>query len=169
MRRVLVPLAQALSRERLYAVLAAEGLRSRARVTAVRARFPAAEPRDVARHLMTRKRRLGVLSSGAAGLLGALSIPPSLALTAWLELSLLLDVATAYGLDVRRGTGAEEVLALFASARGVSAVKREGPRLLGQLGAPVSAWMAGRHLQQVGEAAVRHFEGFRRLQQRAAP
>jgi hypothetical protein len=71
--------------------------------------------------------------------------------------------------DVRRGTGAEEVLALFTSVRGLSVVKREGPRLLGQLGAPLSAWMAARHLQRVGEAAVRHFEGFRRLQQRAAP
>ncbi len=166
---MLVPLAQALGRERLYAVLGAEGLRSRARVAAVRARFPAAEARDVARHLVTRKRRLGALSSGVAGLLGALSIPPSLAWTAWLELSLVLDVATAYGVDVRRGTGAEEALALFSSLRGVSAVKREGPRLFGQLGAPVSAWMAARHLQQVGEAAVRHFEGFRRLRARATP
>ena len=169
MRRVLVPFAQAVARERVASVLSAEAARSRARVAALKSRFPAAEARDVARHLVTRKRRLGTLSSGVAGLLGALSIPPSLALTAWMELSLVVDVATAYGLDVRRDAAAEEVLQLFASLRGVSVVKREGPRLLGQLGAPVCAWMAGRHLQRVGEAAVRHFEGFRRLRARATP
>ena len=166
---MLVPFAQVVAGERLAAVLGAEASRSRARVAALRARFPAAEARDVARHLVTRKRRIGTLSSGVAGLLGALSIPPSLVLTAWLELSLVVDVATAYGLDVRKGPGAEEVLRLFASLRGLSVVKREGPRLLGQLGAPVCAWMAGRHLQRVGEGAVRHFEGFRRLRARAAP
>jgi hypothetical protein len=155
-------------RARLLAVLAAEAPRSRARVAAVRRRFPAADVREVARHLVARKRRLARLAAGAAGVLGALSVPPSLLLNAWLELSLLSDVAAAYGLDGRRGLVADEVLGLFRALRGVPVLRREAPRLLGPLGAPVSAWLAGTHLERVGFAAVRHFEGFRRLGERAA-
>jgi hypothetical protein len=74
----------------------------------------------------------------------------------------------------------EELLDLFGYANGIGPVQRSSPRVLGSLAAvllakgglkslsramplvaaPISAYLNNQHIQQVGDAAVRHYDGW---------
>jgi hypothetical protein len=109
-----------------------------------------------------------------------LSVPPDLLLMTYLQLQLLTEVATLYKVSLKSEPARNELLDVFGYANGIGPVQRASPKVLGKLAgmlltrggletlgravplaaAPISAWLNNQHIQQVGEHAVRHYDGF---------
>jgi hypothetical protein len=139
---------QRLGRMRLGDLVVQEAARSRARVAELEARYPSAPARELAQRLVDTKKGLAGMVGGVSGVFGLLALPADLLLMAWLQMTLLVDVATLYKVNLR-------------SAR---ALERGGLASLGRalplVAAPVTAYLNNQHIQEVGEQAVRFYEGF---------
>ena len=108
-------------------------------------------------------------------------ITDTLITSVWANVT-MADIATAYGLDLRFRRARTELLGVLGEANGVGALKRSGPKVLGKVAgmvaerggfaslgramplvaAPVTAWLNNHHVQMVGEAALRQYDGFQR-------
>jgi hypothetical protein len=165
---------------RFEAWVLAETGRARARVRELRTRYPSAPQRELAQRLIDEKKRRAAMGGAASGLLGVLTLPADLALVAYLQLSLIVDIATLCDRNLKSARAREELLELFKGAQGaVNLASRSSPhlvgivaerllaarsmRLLGRalpvLAAPVTAAVNARALQVVGDEALRWYEG----------
>jgi len=169
-----------LAGQRLSSVVLGEISRSRKRVGELERHYPSAHARDLAQRLIDNKKAVAGMVGGVTGVFGLAAIPADALVMAWLELGLLVDIATAYKVNLKSGSARQELLDLYAYATGVGPLKRNGPRVLGKLvsavlqrgglkavgravplvAAPVSAYFNNQHIQNLGEEAVRHYEGF---------
>ncbi|MFN0062904.1 MAG: EcsC family protein [Myxococcaceae bacterium] len=165
---------------RLIDLLEAEIPRARLRVSELKSRYPSADNREVAQRLIEAKKTAAGTLGGVAGVFGWTSIAADLIAMAWLQLSLLADLATLYGQSPKSDLAKAELLDLLAYANGINPIKRSAPRLLGTLASkllerggirsfgrvlplvavPLSAYLNHRHIQQVGDEMLRHYEGF---------
>jgi uncharacterized protein (DUF697 family) len=171
---------QRLGRMRLGDLVVQEAARSRARVAELEARYPSAPARELAQRLVDAKKGLAGMVGGVSGVFGLLALPADLLLMAWLQMTLLVDVATLYKVNLRSARARGELLDLFGYATGLGPLQRAGPRLLGSVAgkalqrgglstlgralplvaAPVTAYLNNQHIQEVGDQAVRFYEGF---------
>lgn len=169
-----------LSDLQLHTLVEREALRSRARVSALEAAYPSASPRELAQRLVDHKKGLAGMLGGVSGVFGLFGLPADLLAVAYLQLTLLVDVATLYKANLKTERARTELLDLFGYASGAGPLTRSGPKVVGTLGgmvlargglktlgralplvaAPVSAYLNNHALQTVGEQAVRHYEGF---------
>jgi len=165
---------------RMEDVVGLEAKRARQRVKALRERYPSAGPRELGQHVIESAKGLASLSGSVSGVFGLVSVPADLVVMAWLQIRMLADIATAYGVDLRFGRARSELLSVLGEANGIGPLKRSGPKVLGKaaavlaqkggfatlgramplVAAPVTAWLNNHHVQLVGEAALRQYDGF---------
>jgi hypothetical protein len=154
--------------------------RSRKRVTDLEQRYPSAGVKEKAQRLIDEKKQVAGLVGGVSGVFGLLALPADLTVMAWLQLVLLVDLATLYKVNLKSARARTELLDMYGYATGVGPVERSGPRVLGKVAevllkkgglqtlgramplvaAPVTAYLNNQHIQKVGEHAVRFYEGF---------
>src|SRR5512140_1942435 len=75
--------------------------RSRARVAELEKRFPSAGPKELAQHLIEGKKALASMAGGVSGVFGLISVPADMVFMAWLQIILLVDVATLYKVNLK--------------------------------------------------------------------
>lgn len=176
-----------LGRTRVEDLVQREIPKARARLQDLEDRYPSADKRELAQRLIDEKKGFAGMVGGVSGVFGAVSIPADLVVMLWLELGLLVDIATLYKRNLKSERERAELLDLFGMTNGVGPFTRSTPRALGSLAgfllargglntfgrampvvaAPISAWLNNQHIQRVGEAAVRHFEGFAKAHKKA--
>ncbi|MFP2927115.1 EcsC family protein [Pyxidicoccus sp. 3LG] len=165
---------------RLSDVVLQEVARARVRVAELEKRYPNAQPRELAQRLIDEKKNLASMVGGVSGVFGLVALPADLVFMAYLQITLLTDVATLYKANLKTDRARGEMLDLFGYANGLGPVHRAGPKVLGKLAAmllekgglhtlgramplvaaPVTAYFNNQHIQMVGEQAVRFYEGF---------
>jgi hypothetical protein len=153
---------------------------ARKRVGELEQRYPSLPAREQAQHLIDAKKSLASMVGGVSGVFGLVALPADLLVMSWLQLSLLVDVATLYKVNLKSERSRGELLDLYGYATGVGPLQRSGPRVVGKLAevalkrgglhtlgramplvaAPVTAYLNNQHMQRVGEHAVRYYEGF---------
>jgi hypothetical protein len=165
---------------KLSDIVLQEIARSRLRVDELQKRYPSAGPKELAQHLIDGKKALAGMAGGVSGVFGLISVPADLLFMAWLQVILLVDVATAYKVNLKSERARAELLDLFGYANGLGPLQRSSPKVLGGLAAklmvkgglptlgramplvaaPITAYLNNQHIQTVGEQAVRFYEGF---------
>lgn len=154
--------------------------RAKVRVAAMEKRYPSASPRELAQRLIDEKKGLAGMVGGISGVFGLISLPADMVFMAWLQLVLLVDVATLYKVNLKSERVRGELLDLFGYANGLGPLHRASPKVLGRVAAkilekgglgslgkavplvaaPITAYLNNQHIQSVGEQAVRFYEGF---------
>jgi uncharacterized protein (DUF697 family) len=154
--------------------------RSRKRVLEMEQRYPSAGLRERAQRIIDEKKHVASMTGGVFGAFGLLGLPADLTVMAWLQLTLLVDVATLYKVNLKSERARNELLDLYGYTTGVGPIQRSGPRVLGKVAevllkkgglqtlgrampfvaAPVTAYLNNQHIQKVGDHAVRFYEGF---------
>ncbi len=176
-----------LGNSRLSDLVLKELGQARKRVDELQRRYPTASPREIAQHLIDARKGMASVVGGVSGVFGVASVPADLLVMAWLELLLLVDVATVYKVNLKADRSRKELLDLFGYASGVGPIRRAGPKVLGKvmgrlleegglkvlgravplLAAPISAYLNNQNIQKVGEDAIRHYEGFERAEKKS--
>jgi hypothetical protein len=154
--------------------------RARKRVADLEQRYPSAGTRERAQRLIDEKKHVASMVGGISGVFGLLGLPADLTVMAWLQLTLLVDLATLYKVNLKSERARNELLDQYGYATGVGPIQRSGPRVLGKVAevllkkggmqvlgramplvaAPVTAYLNNQHIQKVGDHAVRFYEGF---------
>jgi hypothetical protein len=176
-----------LSNERLTVLIEQEARRAKDRVDELQRTYPSAGTREIAQRLVDQKKQLASMIGGVTGIFGAVTVPLDLVGMAYLELSLLVDVAHVFKLNLRSDAAKQELLDLFGYANGIGPTQRSSPKVLGSLAAmmlrrgglstlgramplvaaPISAYLNNQHIQKIGEAAVRHYDGLAKAHAKA--
>ncbi len=176
-----------LGRERLSDIIDQEAARARRKLDELTARYPSAAPRELAQRFVDDKKQLASMVGGVTGVFGLATLPLDYLGMTYLQLSLLVEVATVFKVNLKPDTAKTELLDLFGYANGLPPTKRLSPRLLGSLAAmllarsglatlskamplvaaPVSAYLNNQHIQKIGDAASRHYDGWGRAHQKA--
>lgn len=169
-----------LGNEKLSELIEQEAIRARARVDELQQRYPSAGPRELSQRLIDSKKSIASMVGGVSGVFGVVTVPLDLVGMVYLQLALLTEVATVYKKPLKSERERTELLDLFGYANGIGPVQRASPRVLGSLAglllakgglksiskamplvaAPISAYLNNQHIQQVGDSAVRHFDGW---------
>ena len=186
--RVLTPKGlKGLADARISELVLKELGRSRTRIDALTARYPSASSRELANRLIDNKKGLAGMIGGVSGVFGLASVPADLMVMLWLELVLLVDIATVHKVNLKSERSRTELLDLFGYMNGVGPMQRAGPKVLGKIAtvllergglsvvgravplvaAPISAYLNSQHLQKIGDEAVRHYEGFQKVRTKA--
>jgi uncharacterized protein (DUF697 family) len=165
---------------RLSDLVLQEISRSRVRVADLEKRFPSAGPKELAQHLIEGKKAMASMAGGISGVFGLISVPADMVFMTWLQIILLVDLATLYKVNLKTDRARGELLDLFGYANGLGSLRRTSPKVLGGLAArvlakgglptlgramplvaaPITAYLNNQHIQSVGEQAVRFYEGF---------
>jgi hypothetical protein len=169
-----------LSNEKLSDLIDQEAVRARARVEALQKMYPSAGPRELSQRLIDSKKGIASVVGGVSGVFGAVTVPLDLVGMVYLQVSLLTEVATVFKLPLKSERERQELIDLLGYANGIGPVQRASPRVLGSLAAmllakgglkslskamplvaaPISAYLNNQHIQQVGDSAVRHYDGW---------
>jgi hypothetical protein len=185
-RRLSPKQLQKLANARLSALIEKEAVRARARVDELQQRYPSAGPRELSQRLIDNKKSVASMVGGVTGVFGAVTVPLDLVGMVYLQVSLLTEVATVFKLPLRSEREREELLDLLGYANGIGPVQRASPKVLGSLAAlllakgglkslsramplvaaPISAYLNNQHIQKVGDAAVRHYDGWSRAREK---
>lgn len=176
-----------LADERLSDLIDKELVRARGRVEDLQQRYPSAGPRELSQRLVDSKKSLASMMGGVTGVFGVVTVPLDLAGMLYLQLSLLTEVATVFKQPLKSERERQELIDLLGYANGIGPVQRASPRVLGSLAAlvlakgglkslsramplvaaPISAYLNNQHIQKVGDAAVRHFDGWGRAHEKS--
>lgn len=169
-----------LSNEKLSDLIDQEAVRARTRVDALQKRYPSAGPRELSQHLIDSKKGVASLVGGVSGVFGAVTVPLDLVGMLYLQVALLTEVATVFKMPLKSERERQEVIDLLGYANGIGPVQRASPRVLGSVAAmllakgglkslsramplvaaPISAYLNNQHIQQVGDSAIRHYDGW---------
>jgi uncharacterized protein (DUF697 family) len=175
-----------LANRRLSDLVLRELTKSRRRVADLEKTYPSAGLKEKAQRLIDGKKAIAGLVGGVSGVFGLVSVPADLLALTWLQLVLLVDVATLYKVNLRTDSARDELLDLFGEINGIGPFQRAGPKVLGKVAqvllekggwsvvgravpvvaAPISAFLNNAHIQQVGDEAMRHFEGLAKAEKR---
>jgi len=186
MRKLTPAELKKLANQRLSDVVLSSLARSRRRVSALIRRYPTAEQRELAQRLIDTKKEIASMVGGVSGVFGLVSLPADLLVMSWLQIGLLVDIATLHGVNLKSPRARKELLDLFAYANGLGPLQRAGPKVLGKVAgkllersglttfgralplvaAPVTAYLNNRHIQSVGDQALRYYHGFRRAHEK---
>lgn len=169
-----------LGNTQLSELIEKEAVRARVRVDELQQRYPSAGPRELSQRLIDSKKNLASMVGGITGVFGAVTVPIDLVGMVYLQLSLLTEVATVFKLSLKAERERQELIDLLGYSNGLGPLQRSGPKVVGSLAAlllargglkglsramplvaaPISAYLNNQHIQQVGEAAVRHYDGW---------
>jgi hypothetical protein len=175
-----------LAEGRLTDLIAKETQRAKIRVSAIEESYPSAKTREHAQRLIDNKKNLAGMLGGISGVFGLASVPADLLLMAYLQMVLLVEIATVYRIPLKTDRARRELVDLLGYANGVGPFQRSGPKVLGTLAgkllekgglktvgravpivaAPVTAYLNNRHIQAVGDEAVRFYDGFDKAHQK---
>jgi uncharacterized protein (DUF697 family) len=148
--------------------------------------YPSAPTRELGQRVIDHKKAVAGMVGGVSGVFGLVSVPADLLAMAWLQLSLLTELATLYGVNLKSERARNELLDFFGYANGIGPVERTTPKLMSTLAssllergglhsigralplvaAPVTAYLNNKHIQEVGDEALRHYEGFGRAREK---
>lgn len=157
-----------------------EALRAKKKIDGLNQRYPTAGNRELAQRLIDSKKNFASMVGGVSGVFGVISVPADLLIMVYLQLSLLVEVATLYKVNLKSERARQELIDVFGYANGVGPLQRSSPKLVGSLAAvllakgglnslgrvmplvsaPISAYLNNQHVQAVGDEAVRHYDGF---------
>lgn len=169
-----------LTNQKLADFIEVEAVRAKKRVEDLQQRYPSAGQRELAQRLVDSKKSMAAMVGGVTGVFGAVTVPVDLAGMVYLQLALLVDVATVFKVNLKPATAKDELLDLFGYANGIGPLQRASPKVLGSLvglilaksglktlsramplvAAPISAYLNNQHVQKVGDAATRHYDGW---------
>ncbi len=169
-----------LSNEKLSDLIDKEAVRARTRVDELQKRYPSAGPRELSQRLIDSKKGVASMVGGISGVFGAVTVPLDLVGMLYLQVALLTEVATVFKLPLKSERERQELIDLLGYANGIGPVQRSSPRVLGSIAAlllargglkglsramplvaaPISAYLNNQHIQQVGDSAVRHYDGW---------
>ncbi len=186
-RQLSVKSLKKLSNERLGDFIEKEAVRARGRIDELQQRYPTAGPRELSQRLIDSKKNVASMMGGITGVFGAVTVPVDLMGMVYLQLALMTEVATVFKLSLKSERERQELVDLFGYANGIGPVRRASPRVLGSLAtmllargglstlsramplvaAPISAYLNHQHIQQVGEAAVRHYDGWEKTSEKS--
>jgi uncharacterized protein (DUF697 family) len=165
---------------RLSDVVLKETIRARSKIDDLGQRYPSAGPRELAQRMIDSKKSFAGMMGGVSGVFGVVTVPADLLVMVYLQLALLVEIATLYKVNLKSDRARQELLDVFGYANGIGPLQRASPKLVGKLAAialqkggletlgramplvaaPISAYLNNQHIQQVGEQAVRHYDGF---------
>jgi hypothetical protein len=152
--------------------------RSRDRVRDLRKQFPSATERELANRLIEAKKKWAATGGAVSGLFGLASLPADLALVAYLQMSLIVDLAVLCGRNVKSIRARQEIVEIFTGTNStVGVASRASPkatariaerilagrgfRLLGRafplVAAPLTAALNNRDLEKCGQEALRYY------------
>lgn len=166
--------------QRLTDLIEKEVVRARARVEDLQQRYPSAGPRELSQRLVDSKKSLASMVGGVTGVFGVVTVPVDLVGMLYLQLALLTEVATVFKQPLKSERERQELVDLLGYANGIGPVQRSSPKVLGSIAAlvlakgglkslsramplvaaPISAYLNNQHIQKVGDAAVRHYDGW---------
>jgi len=169
-----------LADSRLTDVVLKETVRAKTKIDDLGQRYPSAGPRELAQRMIDSKKAFAGMVGGVSGVFGVVTVPADLLVMVYLQLALLVEIATLYKVNLKSDRARQELLDVFGYANGIGPLQRASPKLVGKLAAlalqkggletlgramplvaaPISAWLNNQHIQQVGEQAVRHYDGF---------
>jgi hypothetical protein len=169
-----------LGNTQLSELIEKEAVRARVKVDELQQRYPTAGPRELSQRLIDSKKSLASMVGGMTGVFGAVTVPIDLVGMVYLQLSLLTEVATVFKLSLKSERERQELIDLLGYSNGIGPMQRSGPKVLGTIAsvllakgglkalsramplvaAPISAYLNNQHIQQVGESAVRHYDGW---------
>lgn len=169
-----------LGNERLFDLIDREAIRARTKVDELQQRYPTAGPRELSQRLIDSKKNVAAVMGGVTGVFGVVTVPVDLVGMLYLQLTLLTEVATVFKLSLKSDRERQELVDLLGYANGIGPVQRSTPKVLGSLAAmalargglstmsrampliaaPLSAYLNNQHVQQIGESAVRHYDGW---------
>ena len=160
--------------------------KSRDRLAQLEKTYPSASVKEKGQRLIDGKKTIAGVAGGVSGFFGLVSVPADLVVLTYLQLILLVDVATLYKVNLKTENARGELLDLFGQVNGIGPLQRAGPKLLGKaaqlllekggwklfgravpvFAAPISAYLNNQHIQEVGEEALRHYEGLSKVEQK---
>jgi hypothetical protein len=169
-----------LGSQRLGDIVQKEIPKARKRIHELEEKFPSAAPRELGQRLIDQKKSVAGMVGGVSGVFGVASLPADLLVMSWLQLVLLVDLATLYKVNLKSDGAKQELYDIFGYANGIGPVTRAGPKVLGKVAAtvlrrggletigramplvaaPVTAYLNNQHIQAVGDEALRRYEGF---------
>jgi hypothetical protein len=176
-----------LANTQLSELVEKEAVRARARVDELQQKYPSAGPREISQRLIDQKKSVASLVGGITGVFGLVSVPVDLLGMVYLQLSLLTEVATVFKHPLKSERERQELIDLLGYANGIGPMQRSGPKVLGTVAqlllaktslkglsramplvaAPISAYLNNQHVQEVGDSAVRHYDGWVRAHEKA--
>lgn len=178
--------ARGLAGAQLADLVEREASRARDTVDELSRRYPSAGPRELAQRLIDQKKQVAGVVGGVTGVFGLVTVPLDLLGMVYLQLSLLAEVATVFKVSLKSESARGELIDLFGYANGIGALQRASPRVAGSLAAallakgglssvsramplvaaPISAYLNNQHIQAVGDAAIRHYDGWTRAHEK---
>jgi uncharacterized protein (DUF697 family) len=161
--------------------------RAKERVVELERTYPSASRRELAQRLVDSKKAIASTSGAVSGLFGLVSIPLDLVFISYLQISLLVDVATLYRVNLKSDRAQSELLDLLGYANGTGPLLRAGPKVIGRIAvalfqrgglptlgravpvvaAPLTAWLNNQALARAGDEAVRFYARETRLPPRS--
>jgi hypothetical protein len=173
----------------LEAWLLAEIGRARDRLVELRQAHPAAADADLAQRLIDGKKREAARAGAVTGLFGLAAIPADVAMVGYLQVTLAIELAVLYGVNLKAPAGRRQLFDLagwehgagslallvpaLAARAGQAMLRRSAWKLVGRtvplFAAPLAAWVNTRELQRWGDAAVLCFGACRRPRTPAPP
>jgi uncharacterized protein (DUF697 family) len=175
-----------LASQRLSEIVLKSVASSRRRVAALSKRYPSAHQRELAQRLIDSKKEIASMAGGMSGIFGLVSLPADLLVMSWLQIVLVVEIATVYGVNLKSPRARKELLDIFASANGIAPLQRAGPKVLGKvagkllergglqtfgralplIAVPITAYLNNRHIQSVGDQALCYYHGFPRAHEK---
>jgi len=175
-----------LANQRLSEIVLKSVSGSRRRVAGLSKRYPSAHQRELAQRLIDSKKEIASMAGGVSGIFGLVSLPADLLVMGWLQIVLLVEIACVYGVNLNSSRARKELLDIFAYANGIGPLQRAGPKLLGKVAGkllergglgtfgralplvavPITAYLNNRHIQAVGDQALRYYHGFPRAHEK---
>jgi hypothetical protein len=175
-----------LGSQRLNDIVLKEIPKARKRVTELQGTYPSASTRELGQRLIDNKKNVAGMVGGVSGVFGLASVPADLLVMSWLQIVLLVDIATLYKVNLKAEPSRNELFDIFGYANGMGPVTRAGPKVLGKLAAtllqrggletlgramplvaaPITAYLNNQHIQSVGDEALRRYEGFGKTHQK---
>lgn len=172
-----------LANARLSDLVLKEVGKSKDRVTELEKSYPTAPVKEKGQRLIDGKKGLAGMFGGISGVFGVAAVPADLLALTWLQLVLLVDIATLYKVNLKTEARRNELLDLFGRINGIGPMQRSGPKVLGKvaqvllekggwklmgravpvIAAPISAFLNNQHIQDVGDEALRYYEGLAKV------
>ena len=158
----------------ISSLIVAEVGRSRARIAELKRVYPSAGISELAERLADSKKSIAGTSGAISGVFGLFSVPLDMILIAYLQLSVMVDVACLYGVNLKDQQAQNELIDLLQYANGVDPVVRASPRVLGHIAfqllkkgglgklgravpviaSPVTAWMNNKAITRACHEAI---------------
>ncbi len=185
--QALSPKAMArLGNARLTQLIEKESHRAKQKIEGLRKDYPSASTHELGQRLIDSKKQWASMVGGVTGVFGMVTVPVDLAAMTYVQLVLLVEMATLFQVSLKSKNERDELVDLFGYANGIGPLQRASPRLLGGLtalllakggmkgisrsiplvAAPISAYLNNQHIQKVGEKALRHYEGWNKTKRK---